>query len=111
MSAAGYDARIVDDWPTDSVRLLVIQRRGDGRMDHLMPDGSWLTLENKLLPERPPGIVLPAAAVEVIARAVASHLGDNLPTAAEVKVLREWLATELGRVERILAPLVTTEAP
>lgn len=38
----------------------------------------------------------------LVAKAMAEHTGGNLPSGSEVRVLREWLSAEQGRVDRLV---------
>lgn len=99
-----FKALVVEDFPLNVVRLAVVQDRGNGRLDYLMGDGSWHTSAADVVPVTPtPGILLPTGSLEAIHGAIARHLGDSLPGAGEVKVLREWLASEKQRVDAVLA--------
>jgi hypothetical protein len=51
------------------------------------------------------GLLLPAEAVEAIARAVQEFQGHTSHADTEARVLREWLTVERARVDRALEVL------
>lgn len=84
-----------------TIRLVLIEDRW-GNKSYLGEDNLWHTIvEGAEYPVKA-GIVLPAGSVEAIAEAVDRHLGKAAHSNTEVRVLREWLAVEQGRVERVL---------
>ena len=85
------------------VRLVVVKEKPDHRYDTLLEDGSWLTVEEGTAPAGNEGIMLPPEALPEIAAAIQQHLGNSLPSQAEVSVLREMLKKEQGRVDAVLA--------
>lgn len=97
-----YTARIIDDaytFTTNAVRLAI---RDDDRNAYLLADGTWVAApEGAAVPEM--GVILPRASVEAIAIAVAEWQGHTSHADTEARVLREWLAVEQARVERVLA--------
>ena len=101
-----YEARIIEDlsdWQTDSVRVVVRRLKEWPKATYLMSDGSWQDVEEgtELDPTKV-GFVLPAAAVGPVLEAFAKHHGDMGHSATEARILREWLATERGRVDAVL---------
>jgi hypothetical protein len=83
-------------WMRNTVRLIV----QDGSA-LLMADGTWREFaEGESATDA--GIVLPAAAVEAIAVAVADFQGHASHADTEARVLREWLAVEQRRVDAAL---------
>lgn len=96
-----FRARVTHDFPQNVCRLQVACDRHDG-VELLMEKGSWMVFTDGALPTEPAGIVLPPEALEAIAEALAKHLGNALPSQAEVAVLREWLTAERSRVDAIL---------
>ena len=101
----GIEARIVSDptnWAMNTVRLLVRDFHGD-RAAYLMEDGTWKEADEGTSPDGM-GLLLPAEAVESIARAVQEFQGHTSHSDTEARVLREWLAVERGRVDRALEP-------
>lgn len=97
-----YEARVVESISTfslDSV-LLTIRRGGH---EYLMRDGSWLSIEpgQDLKPDSV-GILIPRPAVEAVARAIAEWQGHTSHADTEARVLREWLAAERERVDRLM---------
>ena len=95
-----FRAFIARDWQRDVVRLMVSRRRGT-HADHLMPDGSWRTVEEGSSSENE-GIELPASSVEAIAVALQEFQGHTSHADTEARVLREWLAVEMARVDAAL---------
>lgn len=95
----GFRARFQTEWAIDKVRLLLVQDRGDGRTDVWLGGDTWQTVEQGVMFTDEMGVLLPTEAVRAIAEAAAENLGNELPSTAEVKVLREWLAKEQARVD------------
>jgi len=98
-----YEAIVMrdgDDWARNTVRLRLRERHGD-RWAYLMPDGTWLSVEEGMSIAES-GLLLPAGAVETIALAVQEFQGHTSHADTEARVLREWLAVEQRRVERML---------
>lgn len=95
-----YEARIIEEpaqWTMNRVRLMV--RRGS---DFLLADGSWHTfVDGDILPDEV-GLPLPRQAIEAIAVALQEYQGHASHADTEARVLREWLMTERGRVERLI---------
>lgn len=97
-----YRAHIVetpDTWGRGTVRLLIADERGN----MIMEDGTWEQSEEGSSSYRA-GIILPRTAIEPILEAMETWLGLRTHASTEAAVLREWLAVERARVERILAP-------
>jgi hypothetical protein len=93
--------RDAQDWAMRTVRLHVAERRGRDSV-YLQSDGTWVAVgEAGLLPEAS-GLVLPAAAIEAIALAIAEHQGHTSHADTEARVLREWLAAEVARTNKAL---------
>lgn len=89
------------DPPLMRVRLHMLDR-GLSEARYLADDGSWrLPAEGHRASNA--GLVLPYEAVEAIGEAVETFLGHASHAATEARVLREWLAVERERVERMLA--------
>lgn len=84
------------------VRLLVAQDRGDD-VDMLMQDGTWRTVERGTVTDEA-GLVIPTEAVGAVLDALRAFVGERGPTEGEVRVLREWLAHERGRVDSLVFP-------
>lgn len=101
-----FEAKIVEDlteWQTDTVRIVVRRLRQWPEAEYLMSDGTWQVVgEDVQLDPMKVGIVLPAAAVGPVLEAFAKHHGDMGHSATEARILREWLASERGRVDAIL---------
>ncbi len=97
----GYKARVLDD-PTffirDRVRLAVVDVDQGA---YLMPDGTWTVVGEGAQPDGI-GLGLPRAAIEAIELAIAEWQGHTSHTDTEIRVLREWLAVERGRVDGAL---------
>lgn len=96
-----YEARIIEG-PHLFVRNLVtlVVRDGDR---FLKSDGTWEYAEEGAVPEGI-GVAFPPGAVEAIAVAIQEWQGHVSHADTEAKVLREWLAVERDRVERIMFP-------
>jgi hypothetical protein len=95
-----FRAFIAREWQRDIVRLMVSRRIGS-HADHLMPDGTWRTVEEGSSLEDE-GIELPAGSVEAIAVALQEFQGHTSHADTEARVLREWLAAEMTRVDAAL---------
>lgn len=100
-----YRSYIVEDPMTDPfmrvVRLLVVdQDVALGRGAVLMPDGTWQAVESGTRVES--GLLLPAESIEAIGEGIERWQGKANHAATESAVLREWLAVERGRVDRVL---------
>jgi hypothetical protein len=68
----------------------------------LLEDGTWRRLgELEALPIGA-GLPMPRDALRAIAVALADYFGNELPSQAEVAVLREVLAKEQARVDTVL---------
>lgn len=104
-----YRAHIEYDVMTDVIRLYLVRPTGDYRSDVLMADGSWSRAEAGARPAGEVGFPLPADSLPEIAKALTEHLGNALPSQAEVSVLREWLAVEQRRVDDVLRPSLSQE--
>lgn len=97
-----WQARVLQDdtgWTMDTVRLQVLD---GGRRAVAMPDGTWQQLPEAGAVIDGHGIVLPAGCLAAIRDAITAHLGAS-DSATEAKVLREQLAVEQARVDRLLA--------
>lgn len=103
-----WRAQISYDWPRDTIRLYVGNVSGDGRTDMLCEDGTWRTVDAGVSVEGA-GIVLPRPALDAVIEAIREHKGVALDTATEAKVLREWLAAERARVDRLMAAQIDGE--
>ena len=102
----GIEARIISEsmnLATNTVRLLLRDPHGN-RAAYLMPDGKWQEADEATSPEGM-GLLLPAEAVEAIARAVQEFQGHTSHADTEARVLREWLTVERARVDRALEVL------
>lgn len=85
-----------------TIRLVLVEDRM-GNRSYLGEDNLWHeVVEGAVAYPVKSGIVLPAGSVEAIAEAVDQHLGKAAHSNTEVRVLREWLAVEQRRVERVL---------
>ena len=85
----------------DTVRLYVV-RNSVGRVEYLCEDGTWVSSVGGTRDEKA-GIVLPAEAVEAIAKGIEQFQGHASHADTEARVLREWLAVEKARVDAALA--------
>lgn len=83
-------------------RIKVAHQVGFGKVEYLMEDGTMKQVEEGADPGDV-GIKVHYAALPAIAEALQAHLGNALPSQAEVAVLREVLAKEQGRVDAVLA--------
>lgn len=97
-----YRAYIENKYMSRGVRVLLFQDAGIGHVDCLMANGTWERVPEGAEPAGEMGVTIPAAALPQIHDAIAAHLGNSVPTKAEVSVLREWLAVERGRVDKTL---------
>jgi hypothetical protein len=98
----------VQDWQFDTLRLLL--QVGPA---YLMEDGTWFVPEGDhvALPEKV-GLPIHASAVDAIHEAIHEYRGLVSDAPTEVRVLREWLASEQGRVQRAWdATMVETFSP
>lgn len=103
-----YRARIdTADFVRDAVRIVVAERRGDAYAV-LLSDGAWETVQDGAMPAGDVGVVLPIDALEAVAEALQKHLGNVLPSQAEVAVLRQVLAKEQERVDTLFNATVRT---
>ena len=97
-----YVARDYGDHLSENVRLFLVERypaRGDVHV--LAADGRWVeTVEGAR--NEAAGILFPAAAIEVIAQAIEEYQGHASHAGTEARVLREWLAVEMERVNNAL---------
>lgn len=102
MYETGFKAKIESDFLTDTLKLVLVQHYGgdwytfdrDGQREIVSP-GTWIPADK--------GILLPPNSAEAIHKALAMFLGDSIPSVSEIRVLRETLAKEQQRVDRILA--------
>lgn len=83
-------------------RLHVWRDRADHRRELLLEDGTWTVVDDAAVIPDTAGIVLPREALQAIGLAILEHLGDRIPSQAEVRVLREWLGIERHRVDVLL---------
>lgn len=94
---------MVDRRPFEmGTRLYIIEDRypyAPNRM--LMGDGTWTEVPDGV-DLSGSGVIIPDDAIQPVAEALARHLGDTFPSAAEVRVLRESLDLERARVDRVL---------
>lgn len=97
-----YRAYVERDIPRDGARLHIVQDAGPGRVSILIEGGSaWQTLEDGQRFPDEAGIFLPHEALVPLAAALQEHLGNALPSQAEVSVLREVLKKEQERVDTL----------
>lgn len=85
-----------------TIKLQVIEQRGLSAYDCLLEDGTWAEVEEGAQTPENAGIALPTGSLEAIVRACMEHLGNSLPSVAEISVLREWLVAERERVDALL---------
>lgn len=102
MARDRFDAVLLDGadyFVRNDLRLVIVDR---DRRAVLGRDGLWHEdPEAAPLPAEEVGIVIPRAAVDAIAEAIARWGGAG-DARTEAKVLREWLAVERGRVDVII---------
>lgn len=107
MTAVGMKARVEDELLMDRVRLMVFDRRADGSVRVLQSDGSWRDhdeSQHAVVREwSGDGLPIPIDALDAVAEALMKYLGNQLPSTAEVKVLREWLTSERERVDALVS--------
>jgi len=97
-----YRAHIIETsqgWSNGTVRLLLATA---GRnIVALQEDGTWAEQAEGSSSDRS-GLILPRASIEPIIEAMETWLGIRTHASTEAAVLREWLAVERERVEKIL---------
>lgn len=92
------------DQNTMSVRLHAGELVVPGETKRLASDGSWISVPSGTVPlDIRLGVELPEALVPLLAQAATALAGDSLPSAGEVRVLREWLHSEQARVEMLVS--------
>lgn len=98
------EAHIVNRWITNDAVLHIVERAGaHTRILSTVPEyTNWVEVEEGTVPPEAAGIVVPRHSLLPLHTALSLHLGVQVPTAAEIKVLREWLAVERERVDRAL---------
>lgn len=100
-----YEARLLDDassWGRNTVRIAVRRRVGN-RIEFMMADGLWVSVDDGVLAPPDMGIEIPRAAIEAIAVGIQEWQGHTSHADTEARVLREWLAVERERVDRALS--------
>jgi hypothetical protein len=65
----------------------------------LMPDSSWTEINEGEV--APAGLVLPAEAMDALIDAIDRYRGAPSHAKTEAAVLREWLAAEQARVDKV----------
>lgn len=89
--------------PFSGTVQVVVHRRGPaGSIEVLRGDGTVQIVPEGGAPD-PNNIVLPSDAIEPIRVAIERWQGGAGNPVVEAKVLREWLAVERGRVDKVLA--------
>jgi hypothetical protein len=96
-----FDARVIAPQNGFQRNVVTLAIRDNDQDAYLMPDGTWLHVDEGTYPERM-GIDLPAAAIEAIALAVQEWQGHTSHADTEARVLREWLSAERARVDKVL---------
>lgn len=104
-----FKALVQTDFMRNLVRLQVISEGPQGHISALLENGMWREVPPHTVLPTEAGIDLHPEALPAIAEAIAQHLGKNLPSVAEVAVLREWLALEQRRVNSLLDARVEIE--
>jgi hypothetical protein len=97
-----YRVHLEQSWAFDGSVLHVINHRGNGTLEYLNRNGVWSTVDEGLPLGDDAGIMLPREAV----KALIAELAPDA-TAGEIGVLREALAVERDRVDRVLARMRT----
>lgn len=97
-----FDARIMGGPDAFARNVVTLAIRDNDQQAFLMPDQTWLRVEDGVLAPSPMGILLPAAAIEAIAVAIQEYQGHTSHADTEARVLREWLKAERERVDRVL---------
>jgi hypothetical protein len=102
-----WKAYIVEDPMADplmrSVRLLLVDVHPSGRASYVTSSPLVLkTVEDGVALGEEAGLLIPAESVEAIRLGIERWQGKAGNPAAEVAVLREWLAVERERVDRAL---------
>jgi hypothetical protein len=97
-----FKAWVVEDFGTGTVRLQIGRPRSNGTAEWLTQNGLWQVVDEGVRLDEGFGIVLPRGSVEAIAVAIQNWQGHASHADTEAKVLREWLAVERDRVDRIL---------
>jgi hypothetical protein len=83
------------------VRLHILNANDPSHTVYLRRDGSWEeAVEGAMMDDS--GLVLPAECVEPLAVAIQEFQGHTSHADTEAKVLREWLAVEQARVNKVL---------
>jgi len=96
------EAYIEDRYMARGVRLHLYRPSAIGQVSILMRDGTWAEHnEMHVLPEDA-GVELPREAIAAIHEAIKRYGGTLTDEGTEVKVLREWLEVERGRVDRLI---------
>lgn len=86
-----------------------MRRRYSGGFAYLMENGTWLArTDESLMNPDSMGIKVPAAALEALTIAIDSFLGRSSHHDTEVAILREWLAVEQSRNERLISALAAS---
>ena len=99
---SAWRAFVREEWALERARLLVVQDRG-ADVDMLMQNGTWRTVPQGTTTDEA-GLVIPTDAVGAVLDALKAFVGERGPTEGEVRVLREWLAHERGRVDALVFP-------
>lgn len=89
------------DWRGSTVRVLIFREGAHGRYELLNRDGTATVVEPGTAPTDDAGFEIPRGALAAIGEACNRFMGE-LPSTAEVRVLREWLTVEKGRVDSLL---------
>lgn len=106
MEAVIIKARIIEDmegWTSGNVRLAILR---NGYV--VMPDGTWNQFDEAESLQSA-GITLPRDTIEAVAQAIEEWQGHAGHADTEARVLREWLASEKGRVDGFLGRMLGVE--
>jgi hypothetical protein len=94
-----YAVALRESWNSRGVYLLVFDRMAD---NYLAKDGTWKHIDEGAVFPDDDMFVLPRDSIETLAQACDIFLGHTSHADTEARVLREWLAVEQARVNRVL---------
>ena len=77
-------------------------RRRGTYVDVAMGDGTWHSVEEGSVMPEGAGIEIPGDVFEAVFQAFLEYKGFKTHDPTEVKVLREWLELEKGRVDTLM---------
>lgn len=98
--------KVMDDYFDGSLRLVIAEIMGNGRLRVMMQDGQWLEHDEATLIPPDAGFRVPRAAAQPMVEAIQSWQGMSKPMGPEtVEVMREALEVERRRVDNVLQVL------